>query len=469
MLSTTSSNNTEPSSPASPQKRVTHVVSLALIMTLGFHLICYRGYCQYFTPSIETSGRALAVGRKQSSQELTTDDPHFSKVALLGLLPWERETMNATFEEAATRLTKDQLPQVNRDFMKSHCTLGTVFKGLHMAQSPACRHRSSSGGYDRVEQAAQELLESTSSDDCDICHIVEHFHRNHESLHTLTFWGDSVQKQVFFGFLCELGRRNYHLNMTNTTNTKIVDNWSLRQIYTVTITSPTWTTTTTALDGINNSNHQGVTLKFFFQYKPIRPMAALYNETIQHMLEAKTSVLVYNFGLHWKIPRRDVYQKHLEHVLDTLAHYGGTNNNMSLILFRETSAQHFLSAGGIGDYEDNLATTSNMTCGPHTHNPTENPLYGWRNQDALQTLREHTSVQEPVVVVHPNESASAFTLLPNHNNRPAVGILPFQDFSAARHDLHPEECTHFCHTPFLWMPLWRSLRLAMDATFGDLE
>ena len=41
-------------------------------------------------------------------------------------------------------------------------------------------------------------------------------------------------------------------------------------------------------------------------------------------------------------------------------------------------------------------------------------------------------------------------------------ILPFYNFTAPLYDLHPGECTHFCSTPFLWMPIWRSLRLAMD-------
>ena len=468
MMSTDSKNITELlSPPASQQKRLAHIVCLAL-MAMWCHLVCYRENYKYFNTPSETSGRTLAVEKKRPKQEFTithtndvsSDDPHFSKVALLGLLPWERATMNATFQEAATRLAEDQLPTSNRNFMSSYCTLGTISKGLDVAHSSACHQTS---GYDRVEQEAQALLSASSTSSCDICNIVEHFHRN-ETLHTLTFWGDSVQKQAFFGFLCELGRRNYQFNMTTNNPTKQLNNWSLRRIYTATITSPTWTTGTASLNGnINNSNNtlqNGVTLKFFFQYRPIRPMAALYNETMRPMLEAQTSVLVYNFGLHWNMLRRDMHKTHLEHVMDTLAQYG---TNMSLIMFRETSAQHFLSAGGIGDYEkqDNSTSTS---CGPHT-TPTSNPIYGWRNKDAHHTFQEHQFFKS--VMVHPNETAVASTAL--RTNKHAVGIMPFHDFSAARHDVHPEECTHFCHTPFLWMPLWRSLRLAMDAKFGDLE
>jgi hypothetical protein len=40
--------------------------------------------------------------------------------------------------------------------------------------------------------------------------------------------------------------------------------------------------------------------------------------------------------------------------------------------------------------------------------------------------------------------------------------LPFFNLTAQLHYLHPSECTHYCSTPYLWMPIWRSLRLAMD-------
>jgi hypothetical protein len=49
-------------------------------------------------------------------------------------------------------------------------------------------------------------------------------------------------------------------------------------------------------------------------------------------------------------------------------------------------------------------------------------------------------------------------------------VLPFYNFTAEHYDQHPPEveadCTHYCPSPFLYMPLWRSLRFAMDRKFA---
>jgi hypothetical protein len=72
---------------------------------------------------------------------------------------------------------------------------------------------------------------------------------------------------------------------------------------------------------------------------------------------------------------------------------------------------------------------------------------------------------------------------PLKNGIREIAILPYYNFSAKLHDLHiildidsaknkteyRGECTHFCSTPFLWLPLWRSFRLAMDRQFSPKD
>jgi hypothetical protein len=41
-------------------------------------------------------------------------------------------------------------------------------------------------------------------------------------------------------------------------------------------------------------------------------------------------------------------------------------------------------------------------------------------------------------------------------------VLPYRDFLMPLHDLHGKECTHFCASAYQYVPIWRSLRLAMD-------
>jgi hypothetical protein len=45
---------------------------------------------------------------------------------------------------------------------------------------------------------------------------------------------------------------------------------------------------------------------------------------------------------------------------------------------------------------------------------------------------------------------------------PDLVILPYREFLVPMYDLHGGECTHFCASPPHYVPIWRSLRLAMD-------
>jgi hypothetical protein len=64
---------------------------------------------------------------------------------------------------------------------------------------------------------------------------------------------------------------------------------------------------------------------------------------------------------------------------------------------------------------------------------------------------------------------------PSGTGQPELVVLPYVDFMARQSAFHPyqgntrvtQDCTHWCSAPFLYMPLWRSLRLPMDWQFGD--
>lgn len=48
-------------------------------------------------------------------------------------------------------------------------------------------------------------------------------------------------------------------------------------------------------------------------------------------------------------------------------------------------------------------------------------------------------------------------------------VLPFTKYTRSLHYLHPggSDCTHICYTPFVWMPMWRSLRRILDSVASD--
>ena len=56
-------------------------------------------------------------------------------------------------------------------------------------------------------------------------------------------------------------------------------------------------------------------------------------------------------------------------------------------------------------------------------------------------------------------------------HRSDIFILPFANFSSNFHELlhKANECTHYCSTPYLWYPIWRSLRLSMEVNINSID
>jgi hypothetical protein len=113
---------------------------------------------------------------------------------------------------------------------------------LRMSQQP----------YDKVRaRAADFLLQhpvpsrrfSRPPTDCDTCRIIEHLIANNL---TLTFQGDSVTGQVFWGLECDLLRRGYTVSTQMKRHPPVdVQEWryGLSSTYTLQISFPNRTTT----------------------------------------------------------------------------------------------------------------------------------------------------------------------------------------------------------------------------------
>jgi len=41
-------------------------------------------------------------------------------------------------------------------------------------------------------------------------------------------------------------------------------------------------------------------------------------------------------------------------------------------------------------------------------------------------------------------------------------VLPYYEYTSHLLHLHGTECTHYCHTPDLWIPILRGIRVAME-------
>jgi hypothetical protein len=295
--------------------------------------------------------------------------------------------------------------------------------------------------YDKVHQRVREWLGEDGV--CDTCRILDILV---EKNLTLSFWGDSMQQQVFDGFLCEISRRNYTIvNKEVRRMPEPTGLFKLQSITTVTVASPNW----------QQQENQHATIKFFFQYRPKDKVKEVYNESITHLLEGGTDILFFNFGLHWDLSRRGAYQKLMLITMTALKQHAV--GKISLLAFRETSAQHFDTS--IGEWPTNKGP---FNCTPLDATKRLDPLFGWRSRDILDAASKSGLT---LVNVDPS-GKSPMPPLQHSDKDDEVALLPFTEFTSELHDLHPGECTHYCSTPHLWNPLWRSLRLAMDRRFG---
>jgi hypothetical protein len=519
-----------------------------------------------------TAPATLVVGK---------EDLHYANAAILDLLPWEVESIRYNHRSINDTTTMEIKVEKNAWFdkvptrMSKTCALGTVSNGGGLTLAWKCGNRGQAS-YEHVRQLALDLLaaspsfpkkeemegrkvnekSSTTTNiknkmvdgttrrihtmDCDVCRILDLAYAKNLKL---SFWGDSMQQQVFDGFLCELGRRNYEVvhepvrEMQDSQGCRGLE--CLKRIQTVHIYSPAWgvgvvnngknsneansdkngNSGNIKAEGSENQRH-GVRLRFFFQYRVKANATEFYHQSFRHILMdgppksdsntadhdtdhdennfGGTDVLLFNFGLHWGPPRKHVYPEKIRLVLEMVKQ--NAVGKVPLLLYRETTAQHFDAP--VGEWPRKPANFSGWNCVPHHFHPghkweTYAPRQ-WRELDMQQAALElgfQLHVADPGWnMVQPlhfptvlnmtndnyhrdtnnniiNESATMDVAEKNptgvtYSSVGEIVILPFYDFTSKLYDLHPHECSHYCSTPFLWLPLWRSFRVSMDWKYG---
>lgn len=137
-----------------------------------------------------------------------------------------------------------------------------------------------------------------------------------------------------------------------------------------------------------------------------------------------------------------------------------------LVAFREPSAQHFEAKGG----DKSFLNKSSKECTPLDEN--EIDLAKWRDQAVkegakaasyklieMKSSNNKTKQQKYPHIKH-DESSQQQELV----------VLPFFDFTKPYYSMHPTgyggaDCHHFCSSPYFYVPIWRSLRLAIDRQY----
>jgi hypothetical protein len=261
-------------------------------------------------------------------------------------------------------------------------------------------------------------------DSCDVCRIVDQL-----VIHnlTLSLVGDSVTLQSVVGLQCALLRRGYEViprgrpisrNETGCSWRYCIGGFSQFEVR-----AP------------NENNGTACTFNFFSLFRPKKDEN---NTQIKEVIIAESDIVVFDHGLHYVVPKlADQFRSEMSAYLEAYK-----NSNLTLVAWRETSAQNYNTTGG------------------HFRQGVENtcvPMQAGQEGFRMQIMK---NVSEAAGLSWKNAMDPNFLHQPVERHE--LVFLPYRNFTIPLHYLHPGECAHYCHTPFVWLPIWRSLRLAMD-------
>ena len=290
---------------------------------------------------------------------------------------------------------------------------------------------------------------------CDICQII----RVVASLKhkRIAFIGDSVQGQALIGFECELSRRGFHMSEWQnnpflieqpTPPNRVPWKYGIKTQKCTNVTVPSWILDHDAQRGQSLSPQ--VEICMYRHYRPLVDMKA------HGMIAAMSDIMLIDYGLHY-LYHQTVDLKEFKSTIEALLLEFKTNITDCVLIFRESTAQHFDFDGG--EYQP--ITNSSHTCVPHeNHKSLQQGPYWRRNVLQEAATSQNFSVVDAYGIPYPNSTNQ----ISRHVMENKVTLLPFFDFTARLSYLHTNDvdCTHFYYTPHLWYPLWRHLQIAMD-------
>jgi len=399
------------------------------------------------------------------------NDLHKADTAILDLVEWEELSLRGLDQpdEEATGSSTDPVIKAEHSCrpppgISKTCCLGTFSTGGNV--NPKTRHHCSKAfwGKENQWQQLQQLVRSfyesnlilqtnnnSKTVQCDICQIVE-LARIHNL--NITLLGDSMHSQVFDGLLCELQRRQYDIEtraIDRKLNTSTYQSMRYRTI--LQVQSPIWKL-------INASRNTPVQITYDMLY--LLPVKVPSVSIMEDML-ANTQVLFLGMGLHWKYGqappgthsgmKREAYGPAIKSFYKQV--FSSTTSRVQLLVHRETSAQHFDIPGGDWfDYKEHAHKRQRQcvayTAGASTY---------WREK----AIRNVSMTDEYELV-----DVSNSQVMDSPANAKEVVSIPYHNFTEQFHRMHPTlglDCTHYCGSPYMYYPLWRSFRRAMDRKY----
>jgi hypothetical protein len=453
--------------PHEPQRKSKHVISGFLLLSF-FLLLCSLNYyfnssdvsakVQYtpsfilpvkvapvvLAPVVASTKRVSEKPKQEQEQEqandLSTSEEHDKLLHIL-YNQWEIDSITGTCNPPKGT------PQT--------CCLGSISKGGGVSYKhwKSCTN-ADYGSFDAADR------------DDDSMDVILHALASKNK--TLTLTGDSVMYQQFVGMECEWLSRGYVSSVTlgeavdlkeEMKTLKLGWRYGVSQITQHVITVPNKNTNEVNFARIN----------FYFQYRPIPGEFKQFAQLMD-----STDVAVINFGVHW-LTAKDTkgYEREMGDLFDFLfkeKDYGKTKT----IVWRETFAQHFNSTGGeygvprLGKQcEPNIDYNMAKT-GENIHQVREIIIKKAIERSTggdvgIVFLNETKSIDDRKAAVEREREREGVEGKTN-----TVLWLPATDVSAKTWGgLHPQfgdkcEGTHYCHTKYIWMNLWKELAKGVE-------
>jgi hypothetical protein len=205
----------------------------------------------------------------------------------------------------------------------------------------------------------------------------------------------------------------------------------------------------------------------------------------------KRPVFIVNSGVHYNYHpfidsngRKDewgiaTYQLHLRSYLETWIRLVKTYNYV--VLFRETSAQHFPTVDGIYDVRLHRSDPSfSMTVPSKSEPEHEVPSVFNISSSLYDDEKDQTIVFQKEDICMPLTSEEQLKINNWRNEvlyqilneldpqQEYIQVIKFHRLSAARHDLRVKnDCTHFCNAPMVWLPLWQQIYDILKSKFSS--
>ena len=379
--------------------------------------------------------------------------------------------------------SKHNLAQQPPKPIPSKCCIGSSSQGGQVTFKP---HVCNLGleSYLRAERHALEHLKNhpindsissneTSTASCDVCRIVEVLARNNW---TMTFQGDSTMHQLADAFECALRRRGYRIE-TEENPWRRPHGLFWRYGIGSAMRMRVWPPSTG--DRASDETSSPVIIRYYGMY---RPNFGDNSSEIYHVME-RSDVLVFDHGLHYTKDQDKVFLSEMTKLLGTIYQKKDKTSMLNtrktvttavktpkVIAWKETVSQHFDTP--TGDYVSASRTGVPEGCVKHPtlRNSSANP-----QPDQLTWYQDYMMriTQEMGIGLISPDNINSFSSIRmgdglSHGDT-SLFVLPFTKYTRSLHYLHPggSDCTHICYTPFVWMPMWRSLRRILDSVASD--